>query len=238
MFRIKKYVCLLMLSAAVSCGPAVDHQMIMEEKGMIMVNVDRKLSVEELKEFAHYYFDDYQQDNFLMVKFCVPSKYPDYPETPWAQVIIDGLNVTGDHPQVTVTVYGALDESEEQRLTELNPGIGQVKGKWYWHEPMMEGVYFLVENSADTILYGYRANGYYESDQEGWENGPVIETSNWDHAGPHMEYRLSKINRNEYCIVPDSVPSFRINEKNELIWNRVKTGKDTSLCVLLPLPIN
>jgi hypothetical protein len=238
MLRIKKYLLLFPIAfgtVTASCGPSVGHEIIMEEKGMIMVNVDRKMNVEELKEFIGYYFDDYQHNNFMMVKVCVPSKYPDYPETPWAQVIIDGLN-DSDDPITTVEIYGAMDETEEQNLASINPGMDGIKGKWYWHEPMMEGVYFLVENSTDTALYGYRARGYREENMAKWDGPEIIDR--WDNPGPHIVYQLSAGTRSgQYCIVSDTLPFFWITEKNELIWNRVKTYKDTSRCMLLPLPL-
>lgn len=208
----------------------------MEEEGWLMVNIESKISVEELKEFTHYYFDDYQHENFLMVMFCVPSEYPDYPETPWAQVIMDGQNFPTEDPMITVNVYGTLDEMEEQNLINLEPDFEGIKGKWYFNEPMLEGVYFLIENRDDTVMLIYDAANYHEDYRMEWGD-PVIDNDWLNGAGPYRDYKLIPGPReNEYCIFPFTEPSYSINEKGELILlDRMKTANDTSRCVLRPL---
>jgi hypothetical protein len=240
MSRIKKHMLLFLFpvavgSAAVSCGPGTPHEIISEEKGYLVVNLESKVEPAELKEIARYYFDDHQKDGMLVANFCIPSEYPDYPETPWAMVAIDAVNFPADHPQVYVQIHGSKNEAEKQELINCSPDVTGIKGKWYFNEPMLESVYFLVENENDTLMLIYDAVQY--SEIEGEEPLDLYEPLGQENAPDYVEQLYPCSGDREYCVFPFTESSYRINEKGELILlNRQKTGKDTSRCVLQPLP--
>lgn len=221
---------------ATSCGPGIPHEIVSQEEGFMIINLESKVEPKKLSELANYYFEENKtKQSTFKVDFCIPSVYPDYPETPWAMINIDRSDNTSEDI-TSVRIFGTMNENEKNNLQRINPKIDGIRGKWYFNEPILEATYILIEQPNDTSMLIFRAAGYEDYNGETYPDF----SDNSDKDEPDLIERLKPANKkNEYCIDGFTTPFYRINEKGELILlNRIKSYKDSSHPVLEPIPFN
>ncbi len=161
MQRIEIPLLLLLLLFLAACGRGPEHRVILEQPGMMQIELPAKYTPDVLEDIARDHYSDAQAEGYLKVDFHVPSVYPDHPELPWASVDFRPPFEPGTDPEVYLVVYGSLSEKHRRNLEGIRPAYGKVLGKWYQNHPMQEALYILHEGPVtDTVISVYRAGDF------------------------------------------------------------------------------
>jgi len=152
---------LLLLLLPAACGRGPEHQVILEQPGMMQIELPAKYTPDLLEAIARDHYSDAQAEGYLKVDFHIPSVYPDHPELPWASVNFRPPYEPGTDPEVYLVVHGSLSEKHRRNLEGIKPGYGKVLGKWYQNHPMQEALYILYAAPViDTVMSVYRAGDF------------------------------------------------------------------------------